>query len=278
MRVYLQNVRLRGAVREMSDKDRSSPTLVENSLKSLLDQPSIFPLIGKQGKDGPEEKKDADGELWGNVEAQAAFLGPNLWDKTLPYDADLKYVDLDEFLSENGIPVDGVAGGGQGTMQSGQLHKMNNTETPGHQGPAGLHLEPVTKRERSPSPSECCSPDTMNPPSPADSTLSMASSGRDFDPRTRAFSDEELKPQPMIKKSRKQFVPDDLKDDKYWARRRKNNMAAKRSRDARRMKENQIALRAGFLEKENMGLRQELDRLKNENMLLRDKLSKYTDV
>lgn len=78
----------------------------------------------------------------------------------------------------------------------------------------------------------------------------MASSGRDFDPRTRAFSDEDLKPQPMIKKSRKQFVPDSLKDDKYWARRRKNNMAAKRSRDARRMKENQIALRAGYLEKE----------------------------
>lgn len=75
-------------------------------------------------------------------------------------------------------------------------------------------------------------------------------SSRDFDPRTRAFSDEELKPQPMIKKSRKQFVPDEMKDDKYWARRRKNNMAAKRSRDARRMKENQIALRAGYLEKE----------------------------
>lgn len=78
----------------------------------------------------------------------------------------------------------------------------------------------------------------------------MASSCRDFDPRTRVFSDEELKPQPLIKKSRKQFVPDDLKDDKYWARRRKNNLAAKRSRDARRMKENQIALRAGYLEKE----------------------------
>lgn len=42
-----RNVRLRGAVREMSDKDRSSPILVENSLKSLLDQPSIFPLIGE---------------------------------------------------------------------------------------------------------------------------------------------------------------------------------------------------------------------------------------
>lgn len=82
----------------------------------------------------------------------------------------------------------------------------------------------------------------------------MASSCRDFDPRTRVFSDEELKPQPLIKKSRKQFVPDDLKDDKYWARRRKNNLAAKRSRDARRMKENQIALRAGYLEKEVSGL------------------------
>lgn len=78
----------------------------------------------------------------------------------------------------------------------------------------------------------------------------MASSCQDFDPRKRAFSDEDLKPQPLIKKSRKQFVPDDLKDDKYWARRRKNNLAAKRSRDARRMKENQIAMRAGYLEKE----------------------------
>ena len=41
-----------------------------------------------------------------------------------------------------------------------------------------------------------------------------------------------------------------MKDDKYWARRNKNNMAAKRSRDARRSKENQIAMRAAFLEKE----------------------------
>ncbi|XP_011315355.1 thyrotroph embryonic factor isoform X3 [Fopius arisanus] len=266
-------------LQSQSDYQRLSNTIRRQSIP--YDGHSGDPMItsslkGKQTKDGPEEKKDADGELWGNVEAQAAFLGPNIWDKTLPYDADLKvlnhYVDLDEFLSENGIPVDGVGGGGQGAMQGSQLHKMSNSsnEATSHQGPAGLHLEPVTKRERSPSPSDCCSPDTLNPPSPADSTLSMASSGRDFDPRTRAFSDEELKPQPMIKKSRKQ-------DDKYWARRRKNNMAAKRSRDARRMKENQIALRAGFLEKENMGLRQELDRLKNENMLLRDKLSKYTD-
>ncbi|CAH1967902.1 unnamed protein product, partial [Acanthoscelides obtectus] len=210
---------------------------------------------------GDDKSKD-DGELWSTVEAQTAFLGPNLWDKT--YETDLKYVDLDEFLSENGVSMDSL-----GTPHGGSLGPL-----PGAQ--------PVPKRERSPSPADCMSPDTMNPPSPADSifseALSMASSCRDFDPRKRVFSDEELKPQPLIKKSRKQFVPDDLKDDKYWARRRKNNLAAKRSRDARRMKENQIALRAGYLEKENVGLRQELERLKKENLMLQNKLAKYEDV
>ncbi|XP_046977429.1 hepatic leukemia factor isoform X6 [Vanessa cardui] len=278
----------------MSDRDRSSPSLTDTPLKTYIGRhDDDYPLINGNGelavynyrykyflshgasfnkkygksvnaKDALEDKKD-DSELW---EAQAAFLGPNLWDKTLPYDPDLKYVDLDEFLSENGMPGEGLGGGHLGGSAFG--------------AGTGLALglqAPVTKRERSPSPSDCMSPDTINPPlSPADSTFSMASSGRDFDPRTRAFSDEELKPQPMIKKSRKQFVPDDLKDDKYWARRRKNNMAAKRSRDARRMKENQIALRAGYLEKENMGLRQEVELLKKENHILREKLSKYADV
>ncbi|XP_047040294.1 hepatic leukemia factor isoform X8 [Helicoverpa armigera] len=275
----------------MSDRDRSSPSLTDTPLKTYIGRhDDDYPLIngndflshgasfnkkygqnagrrpvlkpGKSvnSKDPLEDKKD-DSDLW---EAQAAFLGPTLWDKTLPYDPDLKYADLDEFLSENGMSGEGLGGAHLGGSAF---------------GPALGLQAPVTKRERSPSPSDCMSPDTINPPlSPADSTFSMASSGRDFDPRTRAFSDEELKPQPMIKKSRKQFVPDDLKDDKYWARRRKNNMAAKRSRDARRMKENQIAMRAGYLEKENMGLRQEVELLKKENHILREKLSKYADV
>lgn len=40
------------------------------------------------GKESPDKKDD--NELWSNVEAQAAFLGPNLWEKTLSYDSDLK--------------------------------------------------------------------------------------------------------------------------------------------------------------------------------------------
>jgi len=48
------------------------------------------------------------------------------------------------------------------------------------------------------------------------------------------------------------------KDTHYWERRRKNNEAAKRSRDARRAKEEEVALKATMLEQENRQLRVEL--------------------
>uniref|UniRef100_A0A3B4FAF8 BZIP domain-containing protein n=1 Tax=Pundamilia nyererei TaxID=303518 RepID=A0A3B4FAF8_9CICH len=67
-------------------------------------------------------------------------------------------------------------------------------------------------------------------------------------------------------------------DDKYWARRRKNNLAAKRSRDARRLKENQIAIRASFLEKENSALRQEVADLRKELGRTKNILAKYEPV
>ena len=70
-------------------------------------------------------------------------------------------------------------------------------------------------------------------------------------------------------------MPDESKDDKYWSRRKKNNVAAKRSRDARRIKENQIAMRASFLESENDNMKIELDALREENELLRKRLAKY---
>ena len=72
------------------------------------------------------------------------------------------------------------------------------------------------------------------------------------------------------------------KDGKYWEKREKNNVAARRSREARRLKENQIALRTAYLEKENNGLRVELDQAKSENLellaekqLLLEKLKQY---
>ncbi|KFM78220.1 Cell death specification protein 2, partial [Stegodyphus mimosarum] len=50
-------------------------------------------------------------------------------------------------------------------------------------------------------------------------------------------------------------MPEELKDAAYWERRRKNNEAAKRSRDARRQKEDAITLRAKQLHEENNQLR-----------------------
>ena len=67
-------------------------------------------------------------------------------------------------------------------------------------------------------------------------------------------------------------IPTSTQDDKdaaYWERRRKNNEAAKRSRDARRVKEDEIAIRAAFLERENMKLKYELISLRNETAKLR---------
>ncbi|CAF2418673.1 unnamed protein product [Rotaria sp. Silwood2] len=58
-------------------------------------------------------------------------------------------------------------------------------------------------------------------------------------------------------------------DDVYWERRKKNNEAAKRSRDSRRAKEDEIALRATWLEQENVKLRLENAHLKQENIQLR---------
>lgn len=47
-------------------------------------------------------------------------------------------------------------------------------------------------------------------------------------------------------------------------RRKKNNEAAKRSRDSRRAKEDEIAIRAAFLEQENLQLKWEAARLRTE--------------
>ena len=58
--------------------------------------------------DGGNTKKEK-GSMSPTFDPTSAFLGPNLWsasDFTSDGDISLEYMDLDEFLSENGIPVD----------------------------------------------------------------------------------------------------------------------------------------------------------------------------
>lgn len=54
------------------------------------------------------------------------------------------------------------------------------------------------------------------------------------------------------------------KDIAYFERRKKNNAAAKKSRDRRRIKEDEIAIRAAFLERENIELKYELAAMKRQ--------------
>merc|ERR1712241_960229 len=98
--------------------------------------------------------------------------------------------------------------------------------------------------------------------------------GADFDPQERQFSIEELKPQPIIRKRQKKYVVPEKKDEMYWERRNKNNVAARRSREARRLKENQISLRTAFLQQQNTSLKAavQLANEKNNQLILDNKI------
>ncbi|KAK5613784.1 hypothetical protein CRENBAI_016324 [Crenichthys baileyi] len=268
-------------------------------LKSLLENPMKLPLHHEAFSKEQEKEKNLEEEC---SAPQSAFLGPTLWDKTLSYDGDtfqLEYMDLEEFLSENGIPASPsqhqrdqhqahhalprqppimttVPPTPARSVMDISSHASTSVVSPNclHSSPAAAGL-PNSRNTPSPIDPESIQVPVSYEPDPADLALSSVPGQEIFDPRKRKFSVEELKPQPMIKKARKVFIPEDLKDDKYWARRRKNNMAAKRSRDARRLKENQIAIRASFLEKENSALRQEVADLRKELGRAKNILVKY---
>lgn len=73
-------------------------------------------------------------------------------------------------------------------------------------------------------------------------------------------------------RTEKKPVPDTAKDNKYFERRKRNNSAAKKSRDIRKAREDEIAVRACFLEKENAILRAQVSTLRDEAGSLRQLL------
>uniref|UniRef100_A0A8C6X8J4 BZIP domain-containing protein n=1 Tax=Naja naja TaxID=35670 RepID=A0A8C6X8J4_NAJNA len=278
-----------------------SSTMV--SLKSLLQGPVKSPerrgtkdLASCVIKD--KERKMED-DLSVSRPGHCAYLGSLLWERTLPYN-EIEYVDLDEFLLENGLPPSpahqSYSPGSQPTASpsSGVVVDLSRPASCASSSSAcsssgeGLvgsdydqncsktgPITPVSRSTPSPVDPEAVEVLMNFDPDPADLALSSIPGHETFDPRKHRFSEEELKPQPIMKKARKIQVPDDQKDEKYWNRRYKNNEAAKRSRDARRLKENQITVRAAFLEKENAVLRQEVANIRQELTRYRSILSKY---
>uniref|UniRef100_A0A3Q3J1K4 BZIP domain-containing protein n=1 Tax=Monopterus albus TaxID=43700 RepID=A0A3Q3J1K4_MONAL len=242
----------------------------------------------------------------------SAALTPAIWEKTIPYDGEnfhLEYMDLEEFLMENGIPTPDEESlkscPERVTIKTEKLEAARSAQTedtkPACVSPVGLLpvqeldkcKEDVVIIPQGSSVITCdvtteedrATPESINPdeievnvnykPDPTDLVLSSVPGGELFDPRKHKFSEDELKPQPMIKKAKKVFVPEEQKDDKYWERRKKNNLAAKRSREARRLKENQITVRAAFLEHENTALRLEVTELHKECSQYKNIMSRY---
>ncbi|XP_049602052.1 TEF transcription factor, PAR bZIP family member b isoform X1 [Syngnathus scovelli] len=331
-------------------KQKSFPFVI----KKIMDIPP--PNILEEGDDELEKEKlcSADNVQGGGVAAASvggasrgtsggsaggvsASLTPAIWEKTIPYDGEtfhLEYMDLDEFLLENGIPASledeelqktltpaegkgksalKVTGAPSATTMSASTSPPPAPDTTTvasepeealtvttllpakleedddedeeddeeeDQEEESLPLEAkeeekaVEVSKKNPGSGQRNTPSPINPddievdvnfqPDPTDLVLSSVPGGELFNPRKHKFSDEELKPQPMIKKAKKVFVPNEQKDDKYWSRRKKNNLAAKRSRDARRLKENQITVRASFLERENAALRQQVAEMRKD--------------
>ncbi|XP_026179946.1 TEF transcription factor, PAR bZIP family member b isoform X2 [Mastacembelus armatus] len=338
--------------------DRSD---VPDLLKSLAEYPFTFPAFddteiekeklcssedmeggGAGAASGGGGSRGAGGGGGGGVGGVSASLTPAIWEKTIPYDGEtfhLEYMDLDEFLLENGIPVSleeeelqktltSVESKGKSiakvaataattatpavsastssppasatsaaasdpeetvtvtTLQPAKLDEEEEEEEQEEESVSEETTEVEVKKKKIDSKAaERNTPSPIDPdaievdinfqPDPTDLVLSSVPGGELFNPRKHKFSDEELKPQPMIKKAKKVFVPDEQKDDKYWSRRKKNNLAAKRSRDARRLKENQITVRASFLERENAALRQQVAELRKDCGRCKNILARY---
>ncbi|XP_019719512.1 TEF transcription factor, PAR bZIP family member a [Hippocampus comes] len=256
--------------------------------RAFLETPFTLPSYDTDDTDKEKLGLDEDADLSGGGSGMepSAALTPAIWDKTIPYDGEnfhLEYMDLEEFLMENGIaasPEEDVAIKAEEVKEKpadasllpvNELVKFDEEVVIITNGETDVTSDVTAEVTTDP---ESATPDAVDPddiqvdvnyePDPTDLVLSSVPGGELFDPRKHKFTDEDLKPQPMIKKAKKVFVPEEQKDDKYWQRRKKNNMAAKRSRDARRLKENQITVRAAFLERENTALRTEVADLRKE--------------
>ncbi|XP_018922128.1 thyrotroph embryonic factor isoform X2 [Cyprinus carpio] len=270
-------------------------------LRKIMEIPPPNLLEGEDENDKEKIFEDVDS---GGVSGMgpSAALTPAIWEKTIPYDGEtfhLEYMDLEEFLMENGIS-DAEDEGLQKSLakENAQLTTEKSSTTSTSKTDPAISLMPVLELDQceeevvssssstdTKSDEERVTPEPINPddievevpyePDPTDLVLSSIPGGELFNPRKHRFSEEELKPQPMIKKAKKVFVPEEQKDEKYWQRRNKNNIAAKRSRDARRLKENQITVRAAFLERENSALRQEVAELRKDFGRCKNVVARY---
>lgn len=279
------------------------------TIKEILEKVDLSNII----MDDEEKKNHEKGvTMPSELNPESAFLGPKLWSRPVPMpitgdNDDFAVMNIDDFLSENGFDLDGNAAPSPKSddmdTDSNESNEVSRTkkgtqkrqfeveddiddddddDEPPAKSSNNAFLYVESKRARLEREREEKQKRAQQMEFTQQDLALATVPGLEFDPRKRSFAPDELRPQPIIRKRKKSFVPSEQKDDKYWEKRVKNNVAARRSREARRLKENQIALRTAFLEKENATLKQQVEEVKAENMelvaekqILLEKLKKY---
>ncbi|KDR24444.1 transcription factor VBP [Zootermopsis nevadensis] len=138
----------------------------------------------------------------------------------------------------------------------------HNTDSPSAGGISPIALAP-------PAAAFMASPSLLGAFQPYSPLLPMMADSKTNPILTRALTGVSTCGNGKRPRGEKKPIPDDQKDEKYYERRKRNNQAAKKSRDARKIREDQIAFRATMLEHENALLRAQVITLKEEAQSLR---------
>jgi len=120
---------------------------------------------------------------------------------------------------------------------------------------------------------------TSSAPSPTSSITGSESSRLEGDMnnigRPKSYN---YKPAPMVRKSERRFINAEQKDQSYWERRKRNNAAAKKSRESRREKEIEVSRRCDALVKENEGMKFTIMNLQERNTQMENTMKIYKEI
>jgi len=256
------------------------------TIKDILEKVDLSNLIVEDDEKKADKDIDAkDPFISSTYNPESAFLGPKLWNSSIPIsitsdDEDLNMdsgvvMNIDDFLLENDFNISEPASPNSNTqtkqdndydeddmeteIETPQQNKKQTNHKNDQKSQQVDHdyLYVESKRAR-----------LEREKKERAERYQMSWPGLEFDARKRSFEPEELRPQPIIRKRKRTFVKDNEKDETYWEKRQKNNIAATRSREAKRIKEIQISLRTAYLERQNAELMAELDAMKDANRQL----------
>lgn len=237
-----------------SEYDGRDETLVDDATSHKIPTPqSIYTSAAAAAAESLASQLAAAGAPLTSASfpsAAAAALNPLNVLPSLPTAAGLPYPGLDTLSMAS-------------ALQSATLGLYSTQESAGYPGslasaPWSKYLNHITSRKRRSAPSDSDS-DISTQPSRQKRSASQPNGGCNTAAEINSTSSSPPNSESAVS---------DQRDSGYWDRRRKNNEAAKRSRDARRQKEEEIAMRAAYLEQENVKLRAQIAVLKNESAKL----------